>query len=226
MSAAPGHRLGPGGGHQAEGPAGAVLRPARHWRRLTTALILGSVLALALPAMALDWQPAAWLAQPWRLFTAAWVHWSHTHLVANVLAALVLGAFGSAAHVPASLAVAWLAAWPLTHLGLLIKPELLHYGGLSGVLHAGVAIVCLHLLVHGRGLRRAVGAGVGIGLVAKLWSEEPWAAALQTSQGWDIALAPLAHTTGALAGLACAALALAWLRRRQRAAAATDGAAA
>lgn len=197
-----------------------------HWALLAALWCAASVLATWLPANSLDWQPAHALAEPWRAFTAIAVHWSPQHLGTNLLATAVVGAYGFAAGVPRRATLAWGLAWPLTHAALALQPALAHYGGLSGVLHAGVAIVCLHLLVHGRGLRRAVGAGVGIGLVAKLWSEEPWAAALQTSQGWDIALAPLAHTTGALAGLACAALALAWLRRRQRAAAATDGAAA
>ena len=36
-------------------------------------------------------------------------------------------------------------AWPLTHLSLLARPEVMHYGGLSGVLHAGVAVAALGL---------------------------------------------------------------------------------
>ena len=168
----------------------------------------GSVLAMALPAAGLDWQPGQALAQPWRAVTAAWVHWSEQHLGANLLAALVVGAYGWAARVPREQAWAWAAAWPLTHLGLLVKPELLRYGGLSGVLHAGVAIVCLYLLVHAAGLRRWVGAGVALGLVVKVATEKPWGAALQRSEDWDIAVAPLAHATGAVAGLLCGALAL------------------
>ena len=37
-------------------------------------------------------------------------------------------------------------ARPLTQLGLLMRPDLLHYGGLSGVLHAGVAAAALWLV--------------------------------------------------------------------------------
>ena len=36
--------------------------------------------------------------------------------------------------------LAWLLSWPLTQWGLMLQPELLHYGGLSGVLHGGAAI--------------------------------------------------------------------------------------
>jgi rhomboid family GlyGly-CTERM serine protease len=173
---------------------------------VTVALLAGSLLALLLPAPWLDWQPErAWM-QPWRAVTAAWVHWSEQHLGANLLAAAVVGAYGLAAQVPRAHALAWLAAWPLTHVGLLLNPDLLHYGGMSGVLHAGVAIVCLHLLVQGSGRQRWVGAGVSLGLVVKLLREEPWGPALQRSADWDIAVAPLAHSTGALAGLLCALL--------------------
>jgi hypothetical protein len=99
-------------------------------------------------------------------------------------------------------------AWPLTHLGLLMRPELAHYGGLSGMLHGGVAVVVLWLLVADRGRRRAIGAMVGAGLVAKLWLEQPWGPVLRQTADWDIALAPLAHATGAVAGLLCGGLAL------------------
>lgn len=186
------------------------------WLALTGVLIGGSVLAFAVPALWLDWQPAQALAQPWRAVTAAWVHWSEQHLGANLLAALVVGAYGRAAQLPRTQAWAWAAAWPLTHLGLLAKPDLLHYGGLSGVLHAGVAIVCLHLVLCTQGRRRFIGAGVALGLVVKLVSEKPWGAALQNSPDWDIAVAPLAHATGAVAGLLCGLVAWAWARREAR----------
>ncbi len=182
--------------------------------------MLGSLLAFAAPALWLDWQPGLAGSNPWRAFSAAWVHWSEQHLGANLLAAAVVGAYGFAAQVPRLQAGAWVAAWPLTHLALLSRPDLLHYGGLSGVLHAGVALVCLHLLLQGRGRRRWIGAGVALGLVAKLLSEKPWGAALRHSADWDIAVAPLAHATGALAGLLCGLLALLLVK-----AGATDGAA-
>ena len=177
-------------------------------------LVLGSVVAWWLPAAALDWQPELAWQQPWRWFSAAWVHWSPTHLGVNLLAAAVVGAFGWAARVPTAQAGAWLMAWPLTHLGLLIEPDLAHYGGLSGVLHAGVALVCLSLLASGPGARRWVGAAVAAGLLLKLLSERPWGPALQHWPGWDIALAPVAHTTGAVAGLLGAATLWAWARIR------------
>ncbi len=193
-------------------PTGLVA--SRAWLTCAAVMMAGSVLAMALPAAWLDWQPAQALAQPWRAVTAGWVHWSEQHLGANLLAAAVVGAYGWAARLPREQAWAWAAAWPLTHLGLLVKPELLRYGGLSGVLHAGVAIVCLYLLVRAAGLRRWVGAGVALGLAVKVLSEKPWGSALQRSADWDIAVAPLAHATGALAGLLCGTVALVVAGRR------------
>ena len=76
--------------------------------------------------------------------------------------------------------------------------------------HAGVAIVTLWLLLTsgpGARWRQAIGAMVATGLVVKLLSEEPWGPALRSSADWDIAVAPLAHATGALAGLLCGGVA-------------------
>jgi rhomboid family GlyGly-CTERM serine protease len=187
------------------------------WAALAALLCAGSVLAWALPSAWLDWQPQRGLAQPWRAYSAAFVHWSPLHLFTNLLAAAVVGAYGWAAELPLRATLAWAGAWPLTHLGLWLRPELAHYGGLSGVLHAGVAITTLWLLwTGGPGLarRRSIGAAVAMGLVIKLATETPWGPALQRSTEWDIAVVPLAHTTGAAAGLLCAALALAWGRRK------------
>jgi len=188
--------------------------PGRAWLVVTAALLVGALLGLWWPAAWLDWQPERAWSEAWRTVTAAWVHWSDRHLFTNLLAAAVVGAYGWAASVPRAQALAWLAAWPLTHLALLTKPDLAHYGGLSGVLHAGVAITCLWLLLRARGLRRAVGAAVALGLLIKLGSEHPWGPALQRSEEWDIAVAPIAHSTGALAGLLCGAVALALTRDR------------
>jgi len=186
--------------------------PGRAWAALATLLMAASVLALWLPAHVLDWQPDLAFSQPWRAFSAAFVHWSEQHLLANLFAAAVVGAYGWAAQLPRAQATAWLFAWPLSHAMLLVRPELAHYGGLSGMLHGGVAVTCLWLLLRARGARRGVGGLVSLGLVIKLATETPWGPALQHPEEWDIAVAPLAHATGALAGLLCGALAL-WFTR-------------
>ncbi|HEY0858541.1 MAG TPA: hypothetical protein VGE16_15865, partial [Albitalea sp.] len=55
--------------------------------------------------------------------------------------------------------------------------------------------------------RRRVGLALLAGLALKVLLEAPWAGALRHPHGWDIAVAPLAHASGALAGLLCALIA-------------------
>jgi rhomboid family GlyGly-CTERM serine protease len=183
--------------------------PGRGWLVMCVLLAKASLIAFWLPAPWLDWQPQLAWREPWRLFTAAWVHWSGMHLVANLLAAAVIALLGLAMKAPTRLVWAWCVAWPLTHLGLLLQPQLAHYGGLSGVMHAGLAAATVWLVLTTRGRRWLIGLGLLVGLVVKLWLEQPWGAPLRHGDGWDIAVAPLVHSTGALAGAVCALLA--WL---------------
>ena len=156
-------------------------------------------------AVWLDWQPSLALQQPWRCITAAWVHLSGQHLLGNLVGAVLVAAYGSSAGCGRRAALAWALAWPLTHAALLLQPTLLHFGGLSGLMHAGVAVASWQLLRGEHGQRRAVGAAVLAMMALKLLLEAPWqGGALRHDSGWDIAIAPLAHSTGALAGLLCA----------------------
>ncbi len=167
-----------------------------------------------LPREALDWQPGLASTQPWRALSAIGVHYSAAHLAGNLAGIALAAVYGVAAMVPARLAWAWLVAWPLTHLGLLVRPDLLHYGGLSGVVHAGVSAITVWVLATARTrAQRWVGALVAIGFVGKLLSEAPWGATLRQPAGWDITIAPIVHTTGAIAGALCALLAIALHRR-------------
>ncbi len=168
-------------------------------------LAAGAALAFGRDAIALDWQPALAMREPWRALSAAFVHYSALHLLANLAGTVLVGALGLFAHVRWPVAVAWLVAWPLTQIGLVARPDLLHYGGLSGVLHAGTACVAMELVVRARGPRRAIGALLLLALVLKVASEAPWGAALRHPAGWDIATAPFAHASGLVAGV------LSWL---------------
>jgi rhomboid family GlyGly-CTERM serine protease len=182
----------------------AQARGARWWLAFSALLAASAVALWSAPRDALDWQPTRALTQPWRAWTAAFVHWTPWHLGANLAGCAVVGAFGVVARLPARATAAWLAAWPLAQGALALQPQLERYGGLSGVLHAGVAVAAWHLLRHEHGQRRAIGAAVMAGLAVKLALERPWAAPLQHVPGWDFAVAPLAHATGAVAGLLCA----------------------
>lgn len=180
----------------------------RAWIALTLLLVLMAIGGWWLPRAVLDWQPSLIASEPWRAFSAAAVHYSPLHLGANLAGAALVGALGVVARVPLAIVLAWLVAWPLGHLGLLMRPELLHYGGLSGVLHAGVAAAALWLVARERGRRQLIGAAILAVLLVKILGEAPWGPAVQTRDGWDIAVAPFAHASGALCGLLCARLAL------------------
>lgn len=183
---------------------------------------------------ALGWERARALTEPWRAWTAAWVHLGSAHLAGNLLACIAVGAYGqfgawavragprtrgrgqegSALEPPGDDGVtpawtlAWFAAWPLTHLLLGAEPRVTGYAGLSGVLHAGVAVATLGLLVQGRGRSRGLGVAVLTGLVVKLVLEQAWRAPVQVLPDGDMPVAVAAHAAGAWAGFTCAAGAL------------------
>lgn len=183
----------------------------RAWPALAAFAAAGSVVAWFLPAAALDWQPALALVEPWRWITGAFVHWSPLHLGANLAGTAVVAAFGHVAALPPRAALAWALAWPATQGALLAQPALVHYGGLSGVLHAGVAVAAVHLLAR-TGRARWIGGAVLAGLALKIALERPWAGPLLHPAGWDIAVAPLAHAAGAVAGVTAGAVS-AWTMR-------------
>jgi rhomboid family GlyGly-CTERM serine protease len=174
---------------------------AKSWLALTALFMLTSLIAWPVNHQTLDWQPTLAFTQPWRAFTAACVHYSPMHLAANLIGAVLLGAFGWAAQAPRRMAIAWLIAWPLTQFGLLVQPSLLHYGGLSGVLHAGVVIVCVHLMWQGTSTQRRVGGATLMVVLVKVLLEAPWQGPLSRPAEWDIAVAPMAHASGVAAGL-------------------------
>ena len=195
-----------------------MIRPYAAWVGVAAMFAACALAGWPVPHEAIDWQPSLAFTQPWRAFTPVGVHYSNAHLIGNLAGIALAGVYGIAAMVPARLACAWLAAWPLTHLGLLLRPDLLHYGGLSGVVHAGVAAIVVWVLATGRTrAQRWVSALVAIGFVAKLLSESPWGATLRHPEGWDIAVAPLVHTTGALAGALCALVAVVTLASKDHA---------
>ena len=133
------------------------------WVMLAGLLCVGAVVVTAIStegnatpatapiARALDWQAVLGLREPWRLWTCAWVHWSAAHLAVNLAGGAVVAFVGWRARLPQAAAVAWCVAWPLTQaLMAAIGPERLvaampRYGGLSGVLHAGVVVLGLSL---------------------------------------------------------------------------------
>jgi rhomboid family GlyGly-CTERM serine protease len=193
-------------------------KPGFAWVLACVALGLTALAAMALPpwvVLRFDWQPMLADSQPWRWWSAAVLHWNPLHLVINLVGLVLVALFGHAVRVPPLAVLAWLAAWPLTHLVLFLQPQLLHYVGLSGLLHAGVTVVAVWGLFTLSRRGRFVAELVVVGLVAKLLFEQPWEALAggstsnEASGGWGFQVAPLAHAGGTAAGLVCALLALA-----------------
>jgi rhomboid family GlyGly-CTERM serine protease len=165
------------------------------WALLAALFALGAACAWFVPPTRLDWQGVV----SWRAFSAAFVHWTPLHLGANLLGCVALAWLGIEARLPTRSTIAWLIAWPLTQLGLLLRPELTSFGGLSGVLHAGVAIAAIELMFRQK-RERLIGAAIMAGLCFKIASENPLGPALQQVSGWDMPVVPLAHLSGAIAG--------------------------
>lgn len=161
----------------------------------------------------LEWRAAAAWSEPWRVFSAALVHRDLQHLLANVAGCAVVAWFGWAARLPMQAAWAACTAWPLTQGLLWWALGLTHYVGLSGVLHAAVAVAAVMLAARGPGRERAVGAAVWAGLLIKVLLETPWAAAVQTLPGWDFPVAVAAHATGLVSGTLVAGL---WVLAKAR----------
>ena len=121
----------------------------------------GAVLAWFADPAALRWQPGLASGQPWRAITAAWVHLSPRHLAGNLVGAALVAWLGTVAGCGGRAALAWLLAWPLTHAALLLQPGLPAYGGLSGLMHAGVVITIWQLLRAGPARPRWIGLEIG-----------------------------------------------------------------
>jgi rhomboid family GlyGly-CTERM serine protease len=188
--------------------------PDLAWLLLGGALAAGALVGWWLPHETFAWHAPRALAQPWQLLTAAWVHLGSAHLLINLAGTLVVVGFGLLAGCGRRDAGAWLAAWPLTHALLWLDPDMQAYAGLSGVLHAGVAVACLALVTRARGLPRWVGVAVALGLLVKLVLENPLSAAVQHLSDWGFPVAVLGHTTGAAAGLVCGLVA--WVTSPRR----------
>lgn len=167
------------------------------WLALCGLAAMGTLAALALPDAQLNWQAQRWVTEPWRLVTAAFVHGPGWHRAANLGALALLAWAGWRLNLPARDALAWALAWPLAHALLALLPGLAHYGGLSGWLHAGVAIVALRLIADGQRLGWLWLAALAL----KLLLEAPWGPVVRTIPGWPMPVVPAAHALGALAGV-------------------------
>ena len=179
----------------------AAARAGWAWGAVAAGHALASIVVFRLDGAwlhVLDWQGASAALQPWRMFTAAWVHWSASHLAMNLAGAAALGVLGWRLALPSAAAHAWLLAWPLAHVVSLAASGPAHLGGLSGTLHAGAAVAAVWALRRGHGRARAIGALLAAGLLVKLAWE--WWRGPQPLAGTDAITWPLIHAIGTVCG--------------------------
>ncbi len=187
------------------------MRPGQLWL-LASALLAGASLLVFWLGPPQQWALAAG-PEPWRLLSAGAAHWTALHLAGNLVGLGLIAWLGRRAGLPARAAAAWLLAGPLTHLLLALHPQLPPYAGLSGLLHAGVAVAALALLQR-TGPDRRIGAAIGLGLLVKVLLEQPWGPLLRPGDWWGGASLPLAHAYGAAAGLTMGLLLMGWKERK------------
>lgn len=187
------------------------------WLLLCALHGVASMLLWWLPAdtlATLTWQADGGLSRAWTLWSSAWVHLNTPHLIGNQLALGALTAFAWVVRPPLASALAWLLAWPLMQASLPLWPQIGYAVGLSGVLHAGVMVLAVHLL--GRRivmpLARRWGALLGLGLLVKLGLEQGWAHPVVWDSANDRSIVQAAHFAGGFWGL-WLGLVTSWLPR-------------
>jgi len=163
---------------------------------------------------ALTWRADTWGQHPWTLWTTPWVHINTPHLIGNQLAVGAFAAMAWLVRPNAVASVAWLLAWPTVALVLPLWPHIGYSVGLSGLIHAAVAVVAVHLLLRQDPFvprSRRWGGFLVAGLCAKLALEQGWHWPVVWSNSADMSVVQAAHLTGAVAGAVFSAvLALVW----------------
>lgn len=188
------------------------------WLLLCALHGVASMLLWWLPAdtlAMLTWQADDGLSRAWTLWSSAWVHLNTPHLIGNQLALGALTAFAWMVRPPLTSALAWLLAWPLMQASLPLWPQIGYAVGLSGVLHAGVAVLTVQLLRQRIAMPQARRWGLllGLGLLVKLGLERGWDHPVVWDTANDMAVVRGANLAGACWGLFLGLLAT-WLPRR------------
>lgn len=154
-------------------------------------------------ADALTWNAGTWTQQPWTLWTSAWVHLSAPHLIGNLLVLAAYLTIGWVARPDARCTLAWLLAWPLVQLSLLLWPDVRQVVGLSGLLHAGALVVAVHLALNRLPIRRARFWGVllAVAVLSKVALEQAWHRPLVWDDTHELFVVQVAHLAGVTWGI-------------------------
>jgi len=164
--------------------------------------VAASVFSLPLVQTALVYNRAAIAdGEFWRLVTGNLVHLSTPHFLYDVTALLIAGALIEM-HRYRHFATLCLISGALIGVTLYIaKPEIVVFGGLSGVVTAAVTYLCLHG-VQQEGAWKWLCLLVLAGLVAKLGVEMAFGFSLTVGAGTQTFVpVPVSHAVGAVTAL-------------------------
>lgn len=172
------------------------------WRTLTLcAIVLCTQAIPALHSAMLFERDAILQGQLWRVLSGNLVHYSQMHLLLNVSAMLVAGGIVETRGyrhywlliASSCLAIGCAVLW--------LRPDIVVYAGLSGVVNATVVYLCLHGLYEDRVWRRVcifMLAMLCLKLGIELYYDTSLAKHFDTTLFLPI---PLSHLVGALTGL-------------------------
>ncbi|HEX6810481.1 MAG TPA: rhombosortase [Planctomycetota bacterium] len=146
-------------------------------------------------------------AEPWRLLTGHWTHWSADHLIWNVLVFGALGALMELRSRARFLACIVVSALAISAALVVLQPQVAHYRGLSGIdsaLFAAVVVALLHdALAAGRWRTASCLVLAFAGLLAKIVFESTTGRLLFVDAAAFTSV-PLVHAVGAMVGVVIA----------------------
>jgi hypothetical protein len=185
--------------------AGVFRLPGRDWLLLCTLHGVASMLgwwALESSVQGLVWRVDDWPSRWWTWWTTAWVHTNTPQLITNQMALGVLTALAWRMRPDGWCALAWFLAWPLTYLSVAWWPQVGWVSGLSGVLHAAVAVMAVHLLLQRLPVPqgRRWGVLLALALLGKLLLEQAWSRPVVWDGANSMSVVQAAWLGGALAG--------------------------
>jgi hypothetical protein len=148
------------------------------------------------------WRADGWTAQPWTLWTSAWVHLNTPQLIINQIALGTLAAFAWVVRPTLACTLAWFLAWPLAQASLLWWPHIGYAVGLSGPLHAAAMVMAVQLILRRIAIPKARrwGSFLALAVLAKLLLEQGWHIPVAWDSSNNISVVRAAHLTGAIWG--------------------------
>ncbi len=182
------------------------MKRPRSWLLLCALHGLASLLLWWSPqtvADAFTWRADSWIRHPWTVWTGAWVHLNAPHLIGNLLVLTAYLTIGWVARPDGRCALAWLLAWPLVQLSLLLWPEVQQVVGLSGLLHAGALVVAVHLALGRLPIQRARfwGLLLGAAVLSKVALEQAWQRPVVWDGTHELFVVQVAHLAGVCWGI-------------------------